>query len=829
MARLPGRLALVLALVAALGSALHAPRAEAADFFVGVDEDAVKWGQTELANAVARTLGVKAIRVTVPWRPGETRLSSLNRQYLDRAIVGSWGLRVVVSVYGGATDAPRTEAARAQYCDYVGDLLGSYPTVSDVVIWNDPNDGTFWGPQYNADRSSAAPSDYAALLARCWSSLHAVRPAVNVVSLAASLTGTQTAVAEAHDPLAWYQKLGAAYRASGRTQPLFDTVGYIPHSLNTAERPWARHRTATTVGQGDYLRLMGALTAAFSGTPQPLPGQANVSIWYLAHGFQTTVDASKARAYTGRETDRKAIPAWSPKAAADRRSGPAPDQATQLADAVRVAFCQQTVGAYFNFLLADESRLAGWQSGVLWADWTVKPSFSSFKRVIADANARRINCATFSRGGAPPRPLSTPPADDLKIAAVSASVTPFSATVSWRTTIAAESQAAYGLPGSGPTLWANDRGSGLTREATLSGLDAGRLYRVWLTTVSEDGQRAQTSIDVRTPGLPRSPRAGIGGGALLLDGQPFFPFVVWSQCPDGYGANLAAGINLFAENPCGGLEKQLDALGGRAYSAAVAGKEGGSAPSLIGYFLPDEPDGLQMSAAQLPPRPSGTSSQVGFLTLTNHFYSGAAPLPWAVDYPSLIAKSDVVGFDLYPLQEWCRPDRLGDVYASQQELVRLSAPRPTFQWIEAAEWRCPGGATAITPAVVIAESWMAIAGGANGLGFFPAIWPAGIGRAIADVSNDVAKLGAALVAPSAPVTSEGRSVYVGARALNGAIYVIAVNGSYAPTRATIRVPGLGTRSLSVLDEGRRVLSNSDAFSDEFAPLAVHVYVAAPSG
>ena len=64
----------------------------------------------------------------------------------------------------------------------------------------------------------------------------------------------------------------------------------------------------------------------------------------------------------------------------------------------------------------------------------------------------------------------------------------------------------------------------------------------------------------------------------------------------------------------------------------------------------------------------------------------------------------MIGFDLYPLQEWCRPNRMADVFWSQRELVKLSGDKPTFQWIEAADWKCPGGATAVTPAVVRAES-----------------------------------------------------------------------------------------------------------------------------
>ncbi len=819
-------LALGFAVVAA--AVVHAPRAGAGgDFFVGVDEDAVRWGRTELAASVLRSLGVKAVRVALPWHAGQTQLSAPDRQLIDRAVVGSWGLRLVVSVYGTAAETPRTEEARGQYCDYLGDLVAHNPSVADVVVWNDPNDATFWSPQLNPDGSSAAPADYEALLARCWSTLHGIRPSVNVIAASSS----QSASMLATDAVTWFRRLGEAYRASDRHQPVLDTFGYVAHGTDSAERPWARHHTSP-LGEGDYNRLMGAISAAFGGTAQPLPGQGATSIWYLGQGFQTVIDPAKARFYDGRETDRMPVTSWSAAAAADKRRGPAPDQATQLADAVRVAYCQPKVGAYFNFHLADESSLAGWQSGVLWADWTPKPSYGAFRRVVSDVGARNVNCAAFSRAGVPPRPAAAPATVLLVLSNVHAAIlSPTSATISWRSSVATKAQVAYGLAESGPTLWADARDSGTTHTTTLTGLSLGTTYRVWLSVVADDGQRAQTSLEVRATGAPRAPTASIGGGAVLLNGQPFFPEIVWSQCPDGYAADLAAGVNLFSENPCGGLQPQLDSLAGRALSAAVAGKDaGGNGGGLVGFFYPDEPDGLGLTAAQLPPRPTGSAGQLAFLTLTNHFYSGAAPLNGGpAIYPPLIARSDVIGFDLYPLQEWCRPERLGDVFSSQQELAQLSAPKPTFQWIEAAEWNCPGGATAVTPATVAAESWLAIAGGAHGLGFFPAVWSPAIGGAIAGVSRDIAKLGPALLAPSIAADSDHALVKVGARAHNGAVYVIAVNAGYSATQAAVRVPGLGVRTLDVLDEGRQVTSNAGAFADSFAPLGVHVYVAPPVG
>ena len=73
-------------------------------------------------------------------------------------------------------------------------------------------------------------------------------------------------------------------------------------------------------------------------------------------------------------------------------------QASQLTNAIRRSYCQPSVGAYFNFLLVDESLLGGWQSGLLWADWRRKPAFEAYRTVIAEVRGGRVDCAAALRG-----------------------------------------------------------------------------------------------------------------------------------------------------------------------------------------------------------------------------------------------------------------------------------------------------------------------------------------------------------------------------------------------------------------------------------------------
>jgi hypothetical protein len=61
-----------------------------------------------------------------------------------------------------------------------------------------------------------------------------------------------------------------------------------------------------------------------------------------------------------------------PGAAANGPFGDALDQATQLRDAIALAYCQPAVSAFLNFGLLDEDRLGGWQSGLLWRDGQIR-------------------------------------------------------------------------------------------------------------------------------------------------------------------------------------------------------------------------------------------------------------------------------------------------------------------------------------------------------------------------------------------------------------------------------------------------------------------------
>ena len=401
------------------GGAVSAAQA-GPNLFFGFSDDGPKWGGAA-ATEPGRDVGAKAFRVLLRWAPGETDLTAQDIGDVANAVAGTSGLRLVLGVYGAATSAPQDDASRTAFCTYAKNAVARFPSIDDVVIWNEPNVTAFWRPQFNADDSSAAPAAYEALLARCWDVLHAFRPGIDVIGPATSPRGNDNPHAVSnisHSPVTFIKELGAAYRASGRTAPVFDTVGQHVYQNTFAERPFLMHTVGRTIAEGDWNKLMATLQTAFGGTGQPVPGACTLDcppIWYLESGFQTTVPPDKAGAYTGTE-NIVPIPAF---AAAEPdypspsplSTSQAPDQATQLRYAVRLAYCQPYVGAFFNFLVRDEADLQGWQSGVLWADGTRKGSFAPLESVVGDANDGAISCApptaptglAAELGGDPPK------------------------------------------------------------------------------------------------------------------------------------------------------------------------------------------------------------------------------------------------------------------------------------------------------------------------------------------------------------------------------------------------------------------------------------------
>ena len=387
--------------------------------------------------------------------------------------------------------------------------------------------------------------------------------------------------------------------------------------------------------------------------------------------------------------------------------------------------------------------------------------------------------------------------------------------------------------GAQPTVWTAADADATEHKTVFSSLAPSTAYALSLYAVDSWGRQESTGLQVATPPATAPPTAQASGGSFLVDGQPFFPIALWALCAGEVDTKLAEGVNLFMTNGCGDDQALVDEVAGRALTVVdpKTASEGGG--GVVGWNYPDELDNWLPSDATPAmveaAAPSAPAPLLSFLTLTNHFYSYAAPLPQGRGmYPLLAQSADVLGFDLYPMQVWCNADAFAHVYDAQRELVQLAAGKPTYQWIEAAPMEhCPQPELAPTAETVRAETWLAIAGGATAIGYFPNGWTEEIDREIARTDRQIRELAPALIAPQTAATSDQPAIRLSARSLNGAVYVVAVNSSRALVPAAINVPELFAGQVGVYDEHRDVPVTNGTFSDVFAPLQVHVYIAGP--
>jgi hypothetical protein len=390
---------------AALASACAGGALAAPGLLIGVSDDHLKTDPQ--AGPAVRDLGLGAVRLTLDWRPGQSTLGNGDVVSIQKALSAGTGARIVVLLYPDEPwDVPKTPEARDQFCSTARSILATFSQINDIVIGNEPNKSTFWRPQFNADGSSAAPAAYAALLARCYAVLHAFRPGVNVIHAGLSSTGNDRPDASSnisHSPGNFIREEGKALKAglaarapAGSAGPLFDTFALHPYGESSTEPVWRQHDRSSTIGVADWKKLMQALWDAFQGTSQPIPGEG-VGIWYLEIGFQTAIDPSKVGKYHGSENTETVSPIgyYRPPA---RASGGVPDQATQLAEAIRMAYCQPYVEAVFNFLLRDEIDLGGWQSAPIWVDWTPKGSYPALQAVIREVRSGGVSCGSVLGG-----------------------------------------------------------------------------------------------------------------------------------------------------------------------------------------------------------------------------------------------------------------------------------------------------------------------------------------------------------------------------------------------------------------------------------------------
>jgi hypothetical protein len=137
------------------------------------------------------------------------------------------------------------------------------------------------------------------------------------------------------------------------------------------------------------------------------------------------------------------------------------------------------------------------------------------------------------------------------------------------------------------------------------------------------------------------------------------------------------------------------------------------------------------------------------------------------------------------------------------------------------------------PQELRAEVFLAVAGGARGIGYFTHTWKPehsafDLGGAIQDelkrTNWTLKALTPGLTGATRLSGADSPAIELVARRAGNHTYVFAVNSLRQHVRAQLHVPALAAGNVSVFGESRSRPVGNDRLSDNFAPLAVHVYV-----
>ena len=340
----------------------------------GAAEDIVRQGDPLVARqkmAELAAAGMRAVRVTSLWVPPATAPTPGEIAVLDNVTAAAerYGVTVYVSVFSpGSKTTPLTPDAQSQFVQYAAALVRAVPAIRNVIVGNEPNLNRFWLPQFNPDGTDAAAPAYEALLVQTYDAIKATDAGVTVFGGALAPRGVDkpNTGRDTHSPTAFITDLGAAYRASGRTAPIMDAFAFHPYGESSNVGPDFAHPKSTSIGLADYAKLVALLGQAFDGTAQQ---GSTLPILYDEYGVESTIPESKLPLYTGNEpTTTHPV-----------------DETTQAAfytQALALAFCQPNVIGILLFHSQDENARASWQSGIYYADGSLKASFWAVRSAL---------------------------------------------------------------------------------------------------------------------------------------------------------------------------------------------------------------------------------------------------------------------------------------------------------------------------------------------------------------------------------------------------------------------------------------------------------------
>src|SRR5256885_5871777 len=375
------RLTLATILVAALisaGATAGRKQSAARAFSVGIYDDGMTLANPDKGFPILHSLRAQVVRITLWWggpigvakkqpkNPTNPADPAYNWDAYDRAVqdAAKYKIKVLFSIVGtpawanggrAARYAPSRPVALQNFATaaakrYSGTFEPTtdepaLPAVRLWLAWNEPNNPVFLSPQYRKVSGRWFPQSaysYVRICNAIYNGVHSVQHGAAKVACGATdpRGNNQPRSRRASiSPLAFLRSV----KKYGLRR--FDAWAHHPYAARPTQNPTTKPPSAkTSVILGNLGDLVKEVTRLYG----------NKRIWITEYGYQT------------RPPDRVFGVAWK-------------TQAKYLSQAYSIARKNQRVDMMIWFLVKDERRLAGWQSGFFTAAGHRKPSYTAFR------------------------------------------------------------------------------------------------------------------------------------------------------------------------------------------------------------------------------------------------------------------------------------------------------------------------------------------------------------------------------------------------------------------------------------------------------------------
>jgi hypothetical protein len=369
---------ILVAVLISAGASASRKQSAARSFSVGIYDDGMTLANPDKGFPILHNLRAQVVRITLWWggpigvaktkrplKPTDPADPAYDWTAYDRAVQGAakYNIKVLFSIVGTPSWANGGRAAKyaptrpqdlqnfatAAAKRYSGTFK---PTTDDPALpavrlwlaWNEPNNPVFLYPQYRKVNGRWFPQSaysYVRICNAIYNGVHSVQHAAAKVACGGTDpfgNNSPRSKRASISPLAFLRGV----KKYGLRR--FDAWAHHPYASRPTQSPTAKPKGKNTVILGNLGDLTKELTRLY--------GQKR--IWITEYGYQT------------RPPDRTFGVAWK-------------TQAKYLAQAYSIARKNPRIDMMIWFLVKDESRLAGWQSGFFTAAGKRKPAYTTFR------------------------------------------------------------------------------------------------------------------------------------------------------------------------------------------------------------------------------------------------------------------------------------------------------------------------------------------------------------------------------------------------------------------------------------------------------------------